>query len=50
MKIGKSTQKLEHNNLSHVKFQLFDLAVTDLIKIAENVSDKAVKFAKMFDW
>ena len=42
-------QELLHHNLGHAKFQLLDLTVTDPIKLAENKSDKVVKFLKLFD-
>ena len=43
-------QELVHDNSNHAEFQLFDLSVTDLIKLVQSKSDKVVKFAKMFNW
>ena len=41
--------KLVCNNSGQAKFRLFDLTVTDLTKLAQNESDKVVKFVQLFD-
>ena len=43
-------QKFVYDDLGHAKFQLFNLIVTDLIRLAQKESDKVLKFVKLLNW
>ena len=42
-------QKFVYDDLGHAKFQLFNLTVTDLIKLAQKESHKVLKFVKLLN-